>query len=365
MRVVVAPNAFKGTLSPAEATRAIEAGLRAAAPGVACDLAPLSDGGDGFVEAMTLALGAERRQVLVRGPMHRPVAAAFALKRMPGRVLGIVESAQAAGLALVNDDERDSLAASSGGVGELLAEVRQAGATSMLVGLGGTATTDGGAGMARALGYRFLDQAGAELAEGGGELARIAGIEASGFDQSWMLLDIAAAIDVDNPVLGPTGAAAVYGPQKGATPDQVELLARGLDRLAEVMRRDLHQDVAAIPGGGAGGGLGAGLVGFLGARLEPGAESVMHAVDLAARLTGADLLVTGEGRLDAQSLRGKAPVAAGRLARRLGVRSVCLAGSLGEGWEATRGDAFDEVIEVGRRSLPASRALAAAAAALL
>jgi glycerate kinase len=340
-------------------------GLQSARPGIQCDLVPLSDGGDGFVEAMTLALGAERRQVLVRGPMHRPVAAAYGIKRGERGGLGIVEVAQAAGLVLVNDPERDPLAASTGGVGELLAEVRQAGATAMLVGLGGSATTDGGTGMARALGYRFLDARGAELAEGGGELRRLARIDARDFDQSWLLLDIAAATDVDNPLLGPAGAAAVYGPQKGANAEQVAHLEEGLARLADVMRRDLHSDVAALPGAGAAGGLGAGLVGFLGARLEPGAETVIAAVELAARLAGADLLVTGEGRLDAQSLHGKAPVAAGRTARRLAVRSVCLAGSLGEGWEAARGDAFDEVVEVGATEMPAAEALAAAAARLV
>ncbi|MEA2647536.1 MAG: glycerate 2-kinase [Chloroflexota bacterium] len=365
MRVVVAPNAYKGTLSPLEAARAIAAGLVSAAPGVECDLVPLSDGGDGFVEAMTEALGAARRQVLVRGPMHRPVAAAYALKRAGQEVLGVVEIAQAAGLVLVGDEERDPLGASTGGVGELLGEVRQAGATRMVVGLGGSATTDGGAGMARALGYRFLDDRGAELPEGGGSLRRLARIDPGGFDQSWLLLEVVAATDVDNPLLGPSGAAAVYGPQKGASPTDVAMLDEGLGRLADAVRRDLGQEIAAIPGAGAAGGLGAGLVAFLGARLEPGAASMLEAVDLRTRLRGSDMLVTGEGRLDGQSLRGKAPVVAGRLARGLGVRAVCLAGVLGEGWEAAVGDAFDAVVEVGPPGDDAAATLGAAAGTLV
>ena len=364
MNVVVAPNAFKGTLSPLQAARAIEAGLRQADPGVECDICPVSDGGDGFLEAMSTALGAERRAVIVRGPVHSPVKAAYGLHRRERSILAVVESAQAIGLALLPPDQLDPLGASSGGLGELLAEARQAGADAMLVGLGGTASTDGGTGMARALGYRFLDADGQDLAEGGGSLHKLARIDAGGFDQSWLLLDIQAATDVQNALLGLEGAAAVYGPQKGAAPAQVEQLEVGLRRLGEVLRTDLGVDVSDLRGGGAGGGLGAGLVGFLGARLEPGAAGVIEAVGLQGRLTGAGMLVTGEGRLDGQSLFGKAPVAAGRLARAEGVRAVCIAGSLGEGWEATVGDAFDDVVTVPKRDDPAA-AVAAAAADLL
>ncbi len=360
MKVVVAPTAFKGTLSPLEAANAMVAGLRQAQPGAECDVCPLSDGGDGFLEAVGSALGVERRAVLVRGPGHAPVKATFGLHRGDPD-LAVVESAKAVGLTLVPPGQLDPLGASSGGLGELLAEARQAGAASMLVGLGGSASTDGGTGMARALGYRFLDAAGRELPEGGGPLERLRHIDAGGFDQAWLLLEVVAARDVDNPLVGPEGAAAVYAPQKGAGPEQVARLEAGLQRLAEVVGADLGVDVTTAAGGGAAGGLGAGMVAFLGAGLTPGAERVMEAVGLGPRLDGADIMVTGEGRLDRQSLHGKAPVAAGRLARRAQVRSVCITGSLGDGWEDALGDAFDDVVEAPPGDDPAGRVSAAAA----
>ena len=361
MKVVVAPTAFKGTLSPMEAAEAMAEGLLQARPDAECDLCPLSDGGDGFLDAVGSALGVERRGVLVRGPGHAPVKATFGLRGGdPG--LAVVESAQAVGLTLVRPGQLDPLGASSGGLGELLAEARQTGATSMLVGLGGSASTDGGTGMARALGYRFLDAAGHELAEGGGPLERLRHIDAGGFDHSWLLLEVVAARDIDNRLLGPEGAAAVFAPQKGAGREQVARLEAGLQRLAEVIGADLGVEVATMPGGGAAGGLGAGMVAFLGAELTSGAVRVIEAVGLGARLAGAELLVTGEGRLDRQSLHGKAPVAAGRLSRGAHVRSVCIAGSLGDGWEDAIGDAFDDVVVVPSGDDAAGRVRAAAAA---
>jgi glycerate kinase len=340
--------------------RAIADGLRRGSPGVEVELVPISDGGDGFLEAMVLATGAAVEKVLVRGPIHAPVAAAFGLLPAGGGVLAIIESAQAAGMALLKPAELEPLVASTGGVGEVLREARQRGAGSFLVGIGGTASSDGGTGMARALGYRFLDAAGTELPEGGGALARLDRIDAGGFDPSWLLHPITVACDVDNPLTGERGAAAVFAPQKGAGPAEVATIESGLRRLAEVIRRDLAVDVEGLPGAGAGGGLAAGLVAFLGARLEPGTNPVFAAVGLERRLAGADAMITGEGRLDGQSLQGKAPVAAGRLARSIGVRSVALVGRLGPGWEATLGDAFDEVHAVAPDGMSAPEAMARA-----
>ena len=340
MKVVAAPNAFKGSLSPLGAARAIEAGLRRADQAIVCDLAPISDGGDGFLETMLTARPAERRKLVVRGPVHAPVAASYAVDA--GGV-ALIEAAQACGMALLGEGNLDPLGASTGGVGELIAQARQDGARGFVVGVGGSASTDGGTGAARALGYRFLDAAGHELAEGGGSLHRLDRIDSSGFDPAWLMTPITAACDVDNALYGESGSAAVYAPQKGADSRQVEILDRGLRRLAEVMRRDLGVDIAGLPGAGAAGGLGGGLAGFLGAHLRPGAEWIIDAIGLERRVLGADLLVTGEGRLDGQSLRGKAPVSAGRLARRSGVRAVALVGAVGNDWERAVGDAFDEV----------------------
>jgi glycerate kinase len=368
VKVVVAPTAFKGTLSPREAAEAIGEGLRRAYPEIQLDLAPVSDGGDGFLECLEGPLRAERRSVVVRGPVHSPVAAAYGLG--PGGV-GLVEAAQAVGMARLGQGELDALAASSGGLGELLAEVRQGGAQRLVVGLGGSASTDGGTGMARALGYRFLDARGRELPEGGGSLERLARIDASGFDPGWLMLPVDVACDVANPLLGPQGTAAVYAPQKGAGPADVAQLERGMRALAEVVARDLGVDIGDVPHGGAAGGLGAGVAAFLGGRLLGGSDYVLKALDLRVRLAGATALVTGEGRLDGQSLFGKAPVASGRLARTQGVNSIALVGRTGEGWEAAVGDAFDDVRVVSPGAGPpadrreAAERLAAAAARLV
>jgi glycerate kinase len=350
------------------AARAIESGLRSTLREADCDLAPLSDGGDGFLEALLAAKPATRHRVVVRGPVHSPVGASYALAR-GGRA--VVEAAQACGMALLGEGELDPLGASTGGVGELIAEARQNGATEFVIGVGGSASTDGGTGMARAVGYRFLDAGGAELPEGGGSLRRLARIDSSGFDRGWMMLSLTVACDVDNVLFGEGGAAAVYAPQKGAGASQVEVLDEGLRHLAEVVSRDLGVDVAAGAGAGAAGGLGFGLAAFLGAHLEPGASWFMREVGLERRLAGADMVITGEGRLDAQSSSGKAAVAAGQLARRMGVRALALVGSLGPGWEAAAAAAFDEVKEITPKGMSAVEAmgravdlLAAAAAAI-
>ena len=364
MKFVIAPTAFKGTLTPGEAAEAMAAGIRRRHPGADLDIVPISDGGDGFLECLSRPLAAERRSVIVRGPVHAPVAAPFGLTQGG---TAVVEAALAVGLALLAPGSLDAIGATSGGLGELLAEARQAGAAEILLGLGGSASTDGGTGMARALGYRFLDESGAELPEGGGYLHRLARIDPSLFDPGWLMLPIRVACDVDNQLLGPDGSAATFGPQKGATPDQVRLLEAGLRRLAEVLRRDLGVDVSAMPFAGSAGGLGAGLSAFLGAELTAGAALVLDEVGFGRRLDGAQALLTGEGRLDGQSLHGKAPVVAGRRARARGLRATALVGTVGEGWRDALGDAFDDVV-----ALPAaavSRAGAAdrlsAAAALL
>ncbi len=343
---MVAPTAFKGTLGPRQAAAAIASGLRRRYPAAELDLVPIADGGDGFLESLEGPLRGDRRSAVVRGPVHAPLAAAYGLQPPDAGGAAIVEAALAIGIARLPPGQLDPLGASSGGLGELLGEARQSGARSFLVGLGGSAGTDGGTGMARALGYRFLDAAGAELPEGGGPLRRLAHIDSSAVDPAWLMVEVTVACDVDNVLLGPRGSAMTYAPQKGASPAQVEVLEEGMARLAEGIRNDLGVDVAALPGAGAAGGLGAGLAAFLGGRLTPGALLVLDRVGFEGRLAGAAAMVTGEGRLDGQSLRGKAPFAAGRVARRLGVGSIALVGSTGAGWEAALEDAFDRVTTV-------------------
>jgi len=270
----------------------------------------------------------ERFVETVTGPLGDPVRAEYAVlqARTQDRSLGVVEMARASGLGLLAESRRDPTRATTRGTGELILAAARRGVREILVCIGGSATNDAGAGMAQALGIRLLDAWGRELARGGAELLRVARIDVSGLDPAVKGLRVVVASDVDNPLTGPNGASAVYGPQKGATAEDVLLLDRALGHFAAVIHRDLGVDVRSIPGAGAAGGLGAGLVAFLGARVRPGVEVVMEAVDLRSRLERSDLVVTGEGAFDQQSLRGKVPAGVLRAAAEARVPAIVLAG---------------------------------------
>jgi glycerate kinase len=329
MRIVIAPNAFKGSLSALEAATAIAEGIRIAAPDAELVLVPIADGGDGTVDALVAATQGERRPRRVRGPLSDPVEAEYGL--IDGGSTAVIEMAKAAGLALVPPDKRDPRVTTTYGVGELLQHAYDAGARRFIVGIGGSATNDGGAGMAQALGYHLLDENGRELPPGGLALKRLARIHVGGVHANWKETEVDVACDVTNPLTGPRGASAVYGPQKGATPEMVAELDAALHHFAEIIRRDLGLDVEPLPGAGAAGGLGAGLVAFLGARLRPGAEMVMEALHLDERLTGAQLVITGEGRIDSQTARfGKGPAAVARHAKQAGIPVVAIGGSVAD-----------------------------------
>jgi glycerate 2-kinase len=328
--VLVAPDSFKGSLPADQVAAAVGAGCRtaAAAAGVPVDvvLRPVADGGEGTV-AMVLAAGWRRREVTVRGPTGAPVVAVLALGPVGASPpTAVVELAAASGLGLLPGGRPDPLGASTYGTGQLVGAALDAGAERLVLGIGGSATTDGGTGLAAALGARFLDRAGVELRPGGGALVDLAGIDVSGLDPRLRTVEVVVASDVDNPLTGPKGAAHVYAPQKGAAPDDVALLDAGLVRLAEVLRTDLGTDVDGVPGAGAAGGVGAGALAFLGARLTPGIDLLLDLVGFDDALTGIDLVVTGEGSVDAQTLSGKAPLGVARRARAAGVPVVLLAG---------------------------------------
>ena len=329
MRIVIAPNAFKGSLSALEAADAIAEGVRVALADAELVLVPIADGGDGTVEALVAATQGERRTLRVRGPLGGPVNADYGL--IDGGSTAVIEMAKAAGLALVPPEKRDPRVTSTSGVGELLQRAYDDGARHFIVGIGGSATNDGGAGMAQALGYHLLDADGRELAPGGLALQRLARIHTGGVHANWKEAEVEVACDVTNPLTGPSGASAVYGPQKGATPAMVKDLDGALKHFAEIIRRDLEIDVEHLPGAGAAGGLGAGLVAFTGAALRPGAEMVMEAVRLDERLQGAQMVITGEGRLDSQTARfGKGPAAVARHARNAGIPVVAIGGSIAD-----------------------------------
>ncbi len=358
MRIVIAPNAFKGSLSALEAAEAIGEGVRVAAREAELVLVPIADGGDGTVDALVAATQGERRMLRVRGPLGDPVDAEYGL--IDGGSTAVIEMAKAAGLALVPKEQRDPRITTTYGVGELLQHAYDAGAQHFVVGIGGSATNDGGAGMAQALGYHLLDQDGLELPPGGLALTRLARIHVGGVHTNWKETKVDVACDVTNPLTGPRGASAVYGPQKGATPEMVAELDAALHHFAEIIRRDLGVDVEQLPGAGAAGGLGAGLVAFAGARLQPGAEMVMEVLHLDERLMGAQLVITGEGRLDSQTARfGKGPAAVARHAKNAGIPVVAIGGSVADetelrllfdGLEATvvEPGSLDEVIAQAR-----------------
>ncbi len=344
MRVVVAPDSFKESMGAATAAQAIASGVRSVLPDAECVLVPMADGGEGTVDALVAALGGERVTVRAAGPMGEPVQAVYGW--VADERLAVVEVAAAVGLDRVPSERRDVLRASTRGVGELVRDALDRGAQRLVVGLGGTATNDGGAGMLQALGVRLHDAAGHEVAPGPLGLEDLTGLDAADLDPRLGTVDLLVACDVTNPLLGPDGAAAVFGPQKGATVDQVPRLDAALARLAPHLARLAGRPVADLPGAGAAGGLGAALL-ALGARLVPGVQVVADVAHLAQAIDGADLVVTGEGRVDAQTLRGKTPFGVAQVARQAGVPVVVLAGQVGPGAEALLDHGVTAVVPIG------------------
>jgi glycerate kinase len=344
MNIIVAPDSFKGSLTALEAADALVQGVRAVLPEAEIVSIPLADGGEGTVDALVLATRGRIVQRKVTGPMGEPVQARFGV--LGDDVTGVVEMAAAAGLPLVPPDRRNPLLATSYGVGELMLAALEAGCTRLIVGLGGSATSDGGAGMAQALGVRLLDSDGNDLRPGAAALMRLAHIDLSKRDPRVAGAKIYAASDVRNPLLGPQGAAAVYGPQKGASPQMVSMLEKALSRFAEVIERDLQIDVRDLPGAGAAGGLGAGLVALAGAELRSGPSLVLELLGFEEYVEAADLILTGEGKLDRQIEFGKAISGVALLAQKHGVPVVAFAGSLEEEPEKLAQQGISAVVTV-------------------
>jgi len=326
MKIVVAPDSFKESLSAVEVARAIARGIKEAIPRAEIDFCPMADGGEGTVEAMVSATAGEFRFAQVTGPLGEKTKARFGL--LGDGKTAVIEMAEAAGLALIEPDRRNPLETTTFGVGQIMVAAMDAGAEKMVIGIGGSATVDGGVGCAQALGVIFIDDKGKALPCGlaGGDLSKIARIDLSDRDPRLVGSEIKVACDVTNPLTGPDGAAAVFGPQKGATPEMVELLDSGLAHLAGIIKRDLGMDVADVPGAGAAGGLGAGLVAFAGAKLDRGIDIVAEAVGLSERLNGADLVITGEGKFDSQTAAGKTAIGVADVARAGGIPCICIPG---------------------------------------
>lgn len=326
MRLLIAPDSFKDSLTAAAAAAAMAAGARRVYPDAEITELPLGDGGEGTAAALVAATGGKMAPRTVRGPLGEPVAASFGL--LGDGETAVVEMAAASGLERVPEGRRDPKVTTTYGTGELIAAALAAGARRLIVAIGGSATNDAGAGAMAALGARFLDARGDPLPPGGAALARLDRIDMSAFQHPDSGVQITIASDVTNPLCGPMGASAIYGPQKGATPEDVALLDAALARFAEVVERDLGRDIRETPGAGAAGGLGAGLLAFLDARPRRGIHLVLEAIRFEERLRGVDLVLSGEGKLDGQTASGKTLAGVGEACRRAGVPLIAFAGAV-------------------------------------
>ena len=326
MKVVVAIDSLKGSLSSMEAGLAIKEGVLAAQPDAEVIVKPLADGGEGTTDALIEGMNGERIDLTVTGPMHTPVDAYYGYLRETNTA--VMEMASAAGITLVPDKEKNPLLATSYGVGEMIIDAIQRGCRNFIIGIGGSITNDGGIGMLKALGVRFLDEKGEDAGEGGQALAKVACIDLSGLNPLLKECHIQVACDVNNPLCGESGSTYVYGPQKGVTEDMKKTLDEAMAHFARVTSESLENDYMNTPGAGAAGGLGFAFLAYVGATLTPGIELILDAVGLEDELSGADVVVTGEGRLDFQTAMGKAPVGVAKLAKKYNARVVAFAGSV-------------------------------------
>ena len=343
-KIVLAPDSFKESLTAKQVCQALEAGLRQTLPDATFVHLPMADGGEGTVQSLVDATGGSLRVTTVDGPLGNPVDATWGLLG-DGRT-AVIEMAEASGLGLVDQTQRDPGRATTRGTGQLLLAALDAGVSRVVLGIGGSATNDGGAGFAQAIGARLLDANGAELQPGGAALAHLDRVDASGMDPRLSEVTIEVACDVTNPLCGPNGASAVFGPQKGAGPETVAELDAALAHYARILARDLGRDVADLPGAGAAGGLGGGLVAFTGAELRRGVEILIDVSGLRAVVGDADLVITGEGRMDAQSVMGKTPQGVAVVARAAGVPVVAVTGCLGDGFEALYEEGFSAIFPI-------------------
>lgn len=366
MRVLIVPDSFKGSTTSLETARFIRSGVESVLPGCEFRILPVADGGEGTMEALVAAEGGSRQICTVQGPLGRPVEAAFGL--LPDG-WAVIEMAQASGLPLLSPQERDPSIASTYGTGELIASALDLGCRRILLGIGGSATNDGGAGMAAALGVRFLDEAGRELPPGGAALERLAAIDCSGLDPRLRETEVLVASDVTNPLCGPQGASLVYGPQKGADEAMAARLDTALARYGTMLKQTFGRDFASLPGAGAAGGLGAGLMAFCHAELRPGIDIIFDRLGLEAEIAGADLIFTGEGRVDATSANGKLLSGVGRLALKYNKPVIALAGGIGPGGDGLLSKGISAVVPIAdgpltlEESLSQAPRLIAAAAA--
>ncbi|MDR1438615.1 MAG: glycerate kinase [Clostridiales bacterium] len=352
-RFVLIPDSFKGTMGSAEICEILEGAIRESFPEAQIRQIPVADGGEGSVDAFLRALPGKKAEARVKGPFFEDIASFYGLLGDGGTA--VVEMAACAGLPLA-EGRLDPMAATTFGVGQLILEAARAGAKKIIVGLGGSATNDGGCGAAAAAGVKFFDRDGKEFVPTGGTLADIAAIDASGYDPLLRGAEIVAMCDIDNPLHGPDGAAHVFGPQKGASPEMARLLDDGLRSFDAALRASLGKDLSRMPGAGAAGGMGAGMAAFFGAELKMGIDVVLDTVHFDELARDADLILTGEGRIDAQSLRGKVAIGVARRARAAGVPTVAIVGDAGDGAEGAYAEGVSGIFSINRLAVDFSLA---------
>ena len=358
MKIIVAPDSFKGSLSSIQAANAIEKGIKKAAQNykepVEVIKVPMADGGEGTVEAIVSANGGRIITTQVLDPLGREVDSFFGV--LPDNT-AVIEMAAASGINLLSEDERNPIKTTTYGTGQLIKKALDYGCKRIIIGIGGSATNDGGVGMAQALGIRFLDKEGNQIGFGGGELYKIEKIDTSLLDPRIFDTSITIASDVKNPLCGPNGASAVYGPQKGATPEMVEILDRNLEHLAAVIKKQLNKDVLNVPGSGAAGGLGAALIAFLEAEFCMGIKIVMELVQLEEKIKNADLIITGEGSTDYQTMFGKVPLGIAKITAKYNKPVVCISGSLGKGYEELYQEGIEALFSIVNRPMSLEEAM--------
>lgn len=355
MKIVIAPDSYKESLSAMDVAVAIENGFRRVMPDADIVKLPMADGGEGTVQSLVDATGGQIITVNVTGPLGNEVEGFFGL--MGDGKTAVIEMAAASGLHLVPPSQRNPLVTTSFGTGELIKAALEHGATHLIVGIGGSATNDGGAGMAQALGVKLLDKEGNAIGLGGGALEHIHTIDCSGIDSRLAEVKLEVACDVDNPLCGEKGASAIFGPQKGATPSMVMKLDANLSQYADVMNTELGRDVKNSAGAGAAGGMGAALMGIFNADLRPGINIVMDAVNLSEHLKDADLVITGEGRMDSQTVHGKTPMGVARCAKQFNLPVIGIAGCVSNDVDVVHEHGIDAVFSVVPRSVSLEEAL--------
>ncbi|WP_404359330.1 glycerate kinase [Cytobacillus firmus] len=344
MKIVIAPDSFKESLSALEAANAIERGFKSIFPHAQYKKMPMADGGEGTVQSLADATDGRIIECTVTGPLGEPVQSFFGLTG-DGKT-AVIEMAAASGLHLVSPEKRNPLLTSTRGTGELITAAVDTGVQHIIIGIGGSATNDAGAGMIQALGGKLYDKTGREIGPGGGALAELSAIDMSNLDPRIRDVHIEVACDVDNPLTGPRGASAIFGPQKGATPEMVQLLDRNLGHFADIVEHALGKPFRDIEGAGAAGGIGGSLLAFLNADLKRGIDIVLYAINFEEEVKGADLVITGEGRIDSQTIYGKTPIGVAKAAKKHGIPVIGLAGSLSDDSQIVHDHGIDALFSI-------------------